>query len=136
MSENSAKIRRRMQAFTSPAFVRAVDGALFELADQVKAAAQHGITRGSVSGKSHKPSLPGQFPHNDSGVLKNNIEAALTGQFEATVTASAPYSAALEMGTSKIAARPFMRPARDQIAPRGLPLLNKRIRAAIRSALK
>ena len=31
------------------------------------------------------------------------------------VSSNAPYSAPLEFGTSKMAARPFMRPARDKM---------------------
>jgi HK97 gp10 family phage protein len=62
------------------------------------------------------PSLPGQPPNQDTGVLGNNIETDL--RFEASgpiaeISSNAPYSAPLEFGTSKMAARPFMAPARD-----------------------
>jgi len=58
--------------------------------------------------------LPGEPPNNDSFTLHNNIETALTADpLVVTVTSNAEHSTPLEFGTSKMAARPFMRPARD-----------------------
>lgn len=96
---------------------RAAGRVLFVGADMIKAAAQRSITAGSVSGKNHAPSKPGQPPNNDSGVLKNNIETAMIKPLVAQVSSNAPYSAPLEFGTSRMASRPFMRPARDKTAP-------------------
>lgn len=80
----------------------------------------------------HQASAPGEPPASDTGRLVNSIRteydaAALQG----TVIASTEYAAALEYGTRRMAARPYMRPA----------LANKRgeveslITRAVRSAL-
>ena len=112
------KFQQKLERLAGHEIVRAAERVLFDGADMVKAEAQHLITRGSVSGKGHVASKPGDPPNNDTDVLKNNIEAAMTGTLEATVTSSAPYAGALEGGTSKMDARPYMRPARDNTAPK------------------
>lgn len=83
--------------------------------------AERSITSGSVSGKGHVPSAPSQPPNRDTGVLDGNIDTEIVGQNPPTVKVSskAPYSAALEFGTSKMEARPYMTPAsvrnRDEV---------------------
>lgn len=100
---------KRMAKQTAKEVVRA----LYLIGQQVELTAEKSITEGSVSGKGHVPSLPGQPPSNDTGVLANNIETTVVAQNPPTVhvTSHAPYSAFLEFGTSKMAERPFMRPA-------------------------
>ena len=88
--------------------------ALFAAGELVATTAQTSITRGAVSGKNHVPSAPGEPPNNDTGVLANNIEVTQPKPLLVKITSKAPYSAALEFGSSKMEARPFMRPARDQ----------------------
>lgn len=106
---------RRLRKLSGPDLTRLIDAVLYEGADGIKAEAQRSITAGSVSGKNHVPSAPGEPPNNDTGVLKGNISATLTGVHKAEVRSQAPYAAALEWGTSKMAARPYMRPARDKL---------------------
>jgi HK97 gp10 family phage protein len=92
---------------------REVTRALYLIGQQVELEAERSITAGSVSGKGHVPSLPGEPPNRDTGVLDSNIETTVVAQNPPTVhvTSHAPYSSALEFGTSKMAERPFMRPA-------------------------
>lgn len=129
--EHATRLRKGMVEGT-----RLVNQALFVAAQRVQVDAQISITEGAVSGKNHVPSLPGQPPNNDTAVLANNIEATQgrnlavgsvnaqggidqaeasslnpTEDLVAQVSSNAPYSAALEFGTSKMAARPFMGPA-------------------------
>lgn len=99
---------RKLQAVT-----RLAGAVVYEGADTIKAEAQRSISAGSVSGKGHKPSKPGEPPNYDTGVLSRNIEANRTGALTAEVASKAAYAAPLEFGTSKMAARPYMRPARD-----------------------
>lgn len=101
----------RLKRLTSPAMVRAVGKALHEGAKFIQTEAQFSITNGAVSGKHHEPSKPGEAPNQDTGVLAGGIEAVQTGKLRARVTSEAPYAAALERGTSKMAARPYMVPA-------------------------
>lgn len=103
---------RRLQALAETA-ERDVGRALFAGGELIQTHAQRSITAGAVSGKGHVPSAPGEPPNNDTGVLANNIETTQPAKNRVLVTSKAGYSAALEFGTGKIAARPFMRPARD-----------------------
>jgi len=83
-------------------------------AEVVQVAAQISITTGAVSGSGHIASAPGDPPNNDTGLLANSIVVHRTGKLSAQVVSEAPYSAKLEYGTSKMAERPYMRPAAIQ----------------------
>jgi len=85
----------------------------------IRAEAFRMVGTGSASGQSggkhqHTPSLPGQPPNREFGDLQAGFEVRRTGKLSAEFRAEAPHSAPLEFGTSKMAARPFMRPARDK----------------------
>lgn len=108
----------RLERLSSFDVDTAVGAVLYEGADMIKVEAQQSITRGAVSGRNHVPSNPGEPPKNDTGVLMRNIEAKRSGRLEAEVRSEAPYAAALEFGTSKMAERPYMRPARDKMLPK------------------
>lgn len=101
----------RLNAIASREAIADVGRALLWGAQEIQHEAQHLITEGSVSGKHHVPSLPGEPPNNDTGVLKSHIEAVQTAPLRAEVSSNAPYAVPLEAGTSKMAARPYMGPA-------------------------
>ncbi len=65
-------------------------------------------TRGTVK---HVASKPGSPPNQDRGTLTRNIRVTMNDDLTADISSNAPYSAALEFGTSDMAARPFMTPA-------------------------
>lgn len=65
-------------------------------------------TRGTVK---HVASKPGSPPNQDRGTLTRNIRVTMNDDLTAGISSNAPYSAALEFGTSNMAARPFMTPA-------------------------
>jgi len=92
---------------------QSVTAALYSAGQDIELDAEQSIVQGSISGAGHVPSLPGQPPNRDTGFLDTNIETTVEAQNPPTVhvTSNAPYSAALEFGTSKMAERPFMRPA-------------------------
>jgi HK97 gp10 family phage protein len=96
---------------------RNVGKALFRAAEYLAVEAQNSITAGSQSGKGHVASLPGEPPNNDTSVLANNIEAVQVSNEKSVVSSDAPYAAALEFGTSKMAARPYMKPALERTKP-------------------
>lgn len=101
----------RLRGMTGAGMVRDVGKALFAGGEAIQVEAQLSITRGAVSGKQHVPSAPGSAPNNDTGVLAGNIETVQAAPLRVEVTSNAPYAAALEFGTSKMAERPYMRPA-------------------------
>lgn len=112
---------RRLKRLAGAGLEREIGKALYAGAQRVQVAAQISITKGSASGRKtkkhkHVPSAPGQPPNNDEGTLANNIETTLEFDSDgpvAQVSSNAAHSSPLEFGTSKMAARPFMAPARD-----------------------
>ena len=69
---------------------------------------------------------------NDTGHLKNHIEVTQPGPLRVLVTSNAKYSAALEFGTSKMAARPFMNPAARAKRTEVTMIVRKAVDSAIR----
>lgn len=90
---------------------RFIGQALFVAGETIQVEAQISITTGAVSGKGHVASAPGEAPNADTHRLADNIETVQPAPLRVEVSSNAPYSAALEFGTSKMAERPFMRPA-------------------------
>ncbi|XAI96827.1 hypothetical protein [Synechococcus phage Ssp-JY40] len=105
---------RRMRALGGQEMVRAVSAAVYESADAIRAEAFRSISAGSVSGAGHVPSAPNTPPNRDTGELQSKLKTAPTGPISAEVRSEAEYAAALEFGTSRMAQRPYMRPARDK----------------------
>ena len=103
----------RLRKLSGAAVVKVAGAIVYEGADTIRAYAHRRISAGSVSGKGHVASKPGEFPNRDTGILQANLEARQTGALSAEVVSKAGYAAALEFGTSKMAARPYMRPSRD-----------------------
>lgn len=98
---------KRMAARTPQEVARA----LYSAGQIIELDWERSITAGSISGANHIPSSPGQPPNADTHFLDSNIETEIGGPGLVTVTSKAPYSAALEYGTSKMQARPSARPA-------------------------
>lgn len=123
---------RRLQSLSSAQTEKEIGAALFAAGELIQTVAQRSITAGAVSGKGHVPSAPGEPPNNDTGTLANNIETTQPARTRVLVTSSAPYSAALEFGNGKVAARPFMRPARDANRDEAKRLVESALARAVR----
>lgn len=128
-----AGVKRLLRAMEDPASRALVEKALFIGASEIAVEAQLSINRGSVSGKGHVPSLPGEPPNRDTGVLSGNIEALQEGPLRAIAASNAPYSRPLEFGTSKMEARPFMRPAAAKVKPGVQKLVADAVAKALRN---
>lgn len=94
----------------------------------IEAEAKTAITQGKKSGRTykrrsvtHQASAPGEAPANDTGRLVNSIHVTTAegGQVARVHAGSGAvsYAAALEFGTSKMAERPFFRPALAKAKP-------------------
>ena len=78
----------------------------------------------------HQASASGEYPASDEGMLVNKITTQLsTDQLSGEVISRAEYSYALEFGTRKMGARPFMQPSLEQNRPK----IYKRLRAIMKS---
>lgn len=120
---------RRMAAQAAPVAARA----LYRAGQEIQTEAQRSITAGAVSGINHVPSAPGEPPNNDSGFLARNIETEIGGPNLVKVTSYAPYSAALEFGSSRgLSPRPFMRPAATKSIPEIERIVGRAVRTTIR----
>lgn len=106
----------RLTRSTSAAVSRRVTAALFAGGEILRDTARHKILAGSVSGKGHIPSLPGQPPNADTHTLDQGIEVEDAGDLKVIVAAAARspdgYNyAQIELGNSKVEERPFLRPS-------------------------
>jgi HK97 gp10 family phage protein len=117
------KVMAKLKALNSRSAKKRISSALYVAGDMMRVEAAISISAGAVSGKNHKPSQPGEAPNYDTGLLANSIETREVAEFEVEVAAKAPYAAALELGTSKMAERPFMRPAADRVRPKAQRLI-------------
>lgn len=99
------------------------------------------IQRGPASGRTYKKSnptrthtasAPGQPPMSDTGRLANSITFDRVGDLTATVGSALNYAPWLEYGTSRMAARPFFRPAIERMRPIYIGKLQDIIRRATR----
>lgn len=122
----------RLKRLRSPEMVREAGKAIFAAANALAVDAALSITEGSVSGKNHVPSAPGEPPNADTRILDSSIESAKTGPLTAEASANAPYAAALEFGTSRVAARPFMKPAADRIRPKATAFVREAVRRVVK----
>lgn len=102
---------RRLRAMVSPALPLEVTRALFVGGNIIEVEAELSITRGAVSGAGHVPSKPGEAPNADTHGLDRQIETVIVGPGRVNTESSAPYAVPLEVGTSKMEARPSMGPA-------------------------
>jgi HK97 gp10 family phage protein len=121
--------QKRLRNLTGPEKIELVGLALYVGGDAIRAEASRLITSGSVSGKNHVASKPGEPPNEDTGHLRTNIKVTQTAPLRVEVSSNARYSAALELGTSKMAARPFMGPAARAKRKEVRALVNKAITA-------
>lgn len=75
------------------------------------------LVQGRKRNKPHIASAPGDPPATDTGRLKNNIYFERLGATTAAVGSDLVYAVYLEYGTERMAARPFFRPAVEEIRP-------------------
>jgi HK97 gp10 family phage protein len=109
----SDRVTARLSGLGGAKVVREVGQALFAGGEMIRAEASHLITENAVSGKGHVPSLPGQPPNEDTGTLRTGIETTQPAPLRVEVSSNAPYAVPLEVGTSKMAPRPYMQPATE-----------------------
>lgn len=123
----SGRALQRLRAIAAAA-PKEMGNVVMDFAAEHAAEAKRMIEAGSVSGKIHLPSKPGEPPNSDSGQLARSIFVERTGPLSAASIADAPHAVPLEFGTSTIAARPFMAPAARVIRKGAKNLAKVRVR--------
>jgi len=101
----------RLKRLTSAAATTRIGKVVYVAADKVRVEARRLIADGAIQGKGHQPSAPGEAPNWEFGDLANGITTRKVGPMQAHTASEAAHSDPLENGTSKMAARPFMRPS-------------------------
>lgn len=124
----SKRFTDRLARMASSRTTTLAERALFVAGQMIEVEAENSITAGSISGAGHVPSLPGQPPNADTRQLDGSIHTVVVGRGRVNVESTAPYSSALEWGTSKMAARPFMAPAAKKKSPEAKKLVAEAIR--------
>lgn len=82
--------------------------------------------------RTHIASKAGEYPNTDTGALVKSLYWKLVGRLTARVGTPILYGKYLEFGTSKMAARPFMRPTWAAMKNRARDLFNKAVRDSMR----
>jgi len=111
-----SNVKEVLASMAGARLAQAVMAGGFVLETAVKVSMSAASHSGRIYGK-HKASAPGETPAVDTGVLVNSINTELVSSSDseawAQVGTGVEYAEWLEFGTSKMAARPFMRPAYD-----------------------
>lgn len=121
----------RLKKLTSPATLMLVEGALFAGGQKIQVEAQISITTGAVSGKNHVPSKPGEPPNADTHQLADGIITRRVRALTVEVASTAPH-ARIEWDWGNVAARPYMRPARDKMKAEVVRDVEKALNVAVR----
>lgn len=68
--------------------------------------------------RTHTASAPDEAPAVDTGFLINSIQTTIKSDTEAEIIIPAEYAEALEFGTSRMEARPYIEPAIESVLKR------------------
>ena len=125
-------VKARLDRLAGSEAIAEVGKALFAGANLIAVTAAQSITEGSVSGKGHVPSRPGEPPNADTHALDRQIESEMAGPLKARAISNDPKSVYLEKGTSRMAARPFMYPAAEKCRKQVTTLVRDAVNRVIR----
>lgn len=127
---------RRLAKMHPDLLILALGSALEDGAKDIAEDAAFSIRDGAISGAGHVPSLPGQPPNADTHDLDQSIHVGelieTPGKIETSVIADSEHALYMELGTTRIAERPFMRPAVERQRAAVLDRLRDRFRRAVR----
>lgn len=119
MTDNAKQLGIRISERFGSKATKKINRALFLSCNEVINEAVKSIVSGNKSGttyqkyqprREHISSAAGEAPASDTGFLVSQITQEVSNKV-GKVISSAPYSAALEFGTTTMAARPFLQPS-------------------------
>jgi HK97 gp10 family phage protein len=82
----------------------------------------------AYAGTGGEHSRPGEPPHKETGELQASVGHVVQAEpleIKLRLYADAPYAAYLEFGTSRMRARPFLRPALHRLLPRARAIIKE-----------
>lgn len=108
---------RRLRKLSGNQVRRLAGAIVYEGADTIRAEAFRLVSAGSVQGKNHVRSAPGEAPNREHGDLQAGMKAEQTGPVTAEFRSESDHARPLEFGTSIMEPRPHVRPARETKKP-------------------
>tara|TARA_R110000764_G_scaffold18_1_gene92 strand:+ start:60 stop:494 length:435 start_codon:yes stop_codon:yes gene_type:complete len=125
--KNLKSFKRNLEKKMTTNAIKNVKIAVSRGTSLVQNTAKQSILSGNKSGvtrtlynpsRTHTSSAQGEAPANDTGFLVSqitmNVTSDINGSVIGQVISAAPYSKALEFGTTNMMARPFMQPALEK----------------------
>jgi len=122
-----AEARRRVEAALLASAAEMNSHAIVKI--QTNSGSGRGYKRGS---RTHIASSPGEFPNTDRGELVSKMFFELRSRLTVAWGNFAKHARPLEFGTSRMAARPFIRPTYMALRDR----MKKRVSDAVTEALR
>lgn len=107
---------------------RDVTDVLLRAADRVRTEYIDMVNEGGAPGPAHVPSKPGQPPNTDTGRLVGSVSSRVVRKNVTETSVEAEYGVPLEYGTDKMAPRPALRPAFNEMKPHILNNLRKALK--------
>lgn len=123
--------KARLKRIRGSAMVREVGKAIYAAADEFVVDAALSITAGAVSGKGHVASSPGEPPNADTHQLDRSGHVERTGPLSANGVFDAPHAVDMEVGNSKVAARPYAGPAAQRTRPKAQRLVQAAVKRVV-----
>lgn len=96
---------------------RDITDTLLRAADRVRTDYIDRVNEGGHPGPAHVPSLPGEAPNTDTGRLVGSASSEVIGRNQTATSVEVGYASMLEFGTDKMAPRPALGPAFDEMRP-------------------
>lgn len=121
----------RLKRIRGALMIREVGKAIYVAADYLSTEAALSITNGAVSGKNHVPSTAPDPPNADTHDLDRSIHTERESQLVALTVADSDHAAAMEFGTSRVAARPYMQPAAAKTRPKAQRLVQAAVKHVV-----
>jgi hypothetical protein len=123
--------KARLKRIRGAAMRAEVGKAIYAAADILSTEAALSITNGAVSGVNHVVSSPGDPPNADTHDLDRSIHTERESQLVALTVADSDHAAAMEFGTSRVAARPYMQPAAAKTRPKAQRLVQAAVKHVV-----
>lgn len=124
----------RLRQLSSAKVIRLAGAVAYEGADTIRAEAFRMVSAGSVSGANHVASKPGEAPNRDTGELQAGFVTLQTSPLSAEFRSESGHARPLEFGTSRMAARPHIRPARDKKVKAVQKRFSKQMRKLVKAS--
>ena len=124
----------RLKRISGERMVRQVGRALFAGGSLIEVEWAHSITAGAVSGKRHVASAPGEPPNADTHQYDRSIQTVQVAPLKVETYSDAPHAVPLELGTSRMAARPSAGPATQRKRKEVVALVGNAVDHVIKGA--